>query len=88
MGKRYRKKPVPMNMSREIKEDLLPQLKARYAKRGREGRSHMLNELCQDYHYERKYAIKLLRGTLPPPSGRRKSGPSAGIVVTALRAPP
>jgi hypothetical protein len=75
MGKRHRKKPVRMNMSREIKEDLLPRLKARYAKRGRAGRSRMLDELCQDYHYERKYAIKLLGGTLPPPTGRKKSGP-------------
>jgi hypothetical protein len=75
MGKRHRKKPVRMNMSREIKEDLLPRLKARYAKRGRVGRSRMLDELCQDYHYERKYAIKLLRGRLPAPSGRKKPGP-------------
>lgn len=64
-----------MNMSRQIKEDLLPRLKARYAKRGREGRSRMLDELCLDYHYERKYAIKLLRGTLGLPSGRKKPGP-------------
>lgn len=64
-----------MNMSREIKEDLLPRLKTRYAQRGREGRSRMLDELCQDYHYERKYAIKLLRGKLPLPSGRKKPGP-------------
>jgi hypothetical protein len=65
-----------MNMSREIKEDLLPRLQARYAQRGREGRSRMLDELCHDYHYERKYAIKLLRGKLPEPSGRKKPGPS------------
>jgi hypothetical protein len=64
-----------MNMSREIKEDLLPRLKACYARRGREGRSRLLDELCQDYHYERKYAIKLLGGSLPPPSGRQKPGP-------------
>jgi len=65
-----------MNMSREIKDDLLPRLQARYAQRGREGRSRMLDELCHDYHYERKYAIKLLRGKLPAPSGRKKPGPS------------
>ena len=64
-----------MNMSREIKEDLLPRLQARYAQRGREGRSRMLDELCHDYHYERKYAIKLLRGSLPSPNGRKKPGP-------------
>lgn len=62
-------------MSHEIKADLLPRLQGRYAQRGRAGRSRMLDELCQDYHYERKYAIKLLGGTLPPPSGRKKPGP-------------
>ena len=67
---------MPMNMSREIKDDLLPRLQARYAQRGREGRSRMLDELCADYHYERKYAIKLLRGNLPTASGRKKPGPS------------
>lgn len=76
MEKRHRKKPVRMNMSREIKEDLLPRLRGRYAGRGREGRGRMLDELCADYGYERKYAIKLLRGNLPPPSGRKKPGPS------------
>lgn len=60
MGKRHRNKPAPVNMSREIKEDLLPRLKARYAKRGREGRSRMLDDLWLDYRYELKYAIKLL----------------------------
>jgi hypothetical protein len=35
----------------------------------------MLDELCADYHYERKYAIKLLSGSLPVPSGRPHPGP-------------
>jgi len=77
MGKRHRKKPVRMNMSRAIKADLLPRLQARYARRSREGRSRMLDELCQDYHYERKYAIKLLGGSLPAASGRPKPGPAS-----------
>lgn len=77
MEKRHRKKPVGMNMSRTIKADLLPRLQARYARRGRDGRSRMLDELCQDYGYERKYAIKLLGGNLPEPSGRRKPGPES-----------
>jgi hypothetical protein len=87
MGKRHRKKPVRMNMSREIKEDVLPHLKARYAQRGRAGRSRMLDELCQDYHYERKYAIKLLRGTLPGSSGRKKPGPDPkyGVIEPIVR---
>jgi hypothetical protein len=75
MGKRHRKKPVPMNMSREIKDDLLPRLRERYAGRGRAGRGRMLDELCADYGYERKYAIKLLLGRLPSPTGRQKPGP-------------
>ena len=35
----------------------------------------MLDELCEDYGYERKYAIKLLGDTLPAPSGRAHPGP-------------
>ena len=62
--------------SREkIKKDLLPKLRARYACRNREGKSRMLDELCEDFGYERKYAIKLLGDKLAPPSGRPKPGP-------------
>jgi len=64
-----------MNMSKELKKDWLPKLQARYARRSREGKSRMLDELCEDYHYERKYAIKLLGGGLPVPTGRVHPGP-------------
>jgi hypothetical protein len=64
-----------MNMSKELKADWLPKLQARYLRRNREGKSRMLDELCADYHYERKYAIKLLSGSLPVPSGRPHPGP-------------
>ena len=57
-------------MSKELKKDCLPKLQGRYAQRSREGKSRMLDELCEDYEYERKYAIKLLRGGLPAPTGR------------------
>jgi hypothetical protein len=66
-----------MNMSKELKKDWLPKLQARYGRRSREGKSRMLNELCEDYKYERKYAIKLLRvACLCPPGGftRDRSG--------------
>jgi len=63
-----------MNMSQELKENWLPKQQRRYARRNREGKSRMLDELCEDYDYERKYAIKLLRGSLPGPSGRRPPG--------------
>ena len=64
-----------MNMNRTLKADLLPKLQARYARRGREGKTRMLDELCEDYGYERKDAIKLLGGAVPPPSGRVHPGP-------------
>jgi hypothetical protein len=65
-----------MNMSKEIKFELLPKLRERYARRQREGRSRMLDELCEDHGYERKYAIKLLGDALPEPSGRLHPGPA------------
>ncbi len=65
-----------MNMSKAIKEDLLPKLRERYGRRQREGKTRMLDELCEDYGYERKYAIKLLGNTTPLPSGRVHPGPA------------
>jgi hypothetical protein len=67
MGRRH--------LSKELKKEWLAKLAARYARRNREGKSAMLNELCEDYKYERKYAIKLLGGGLPPASGRGPAGP-------------
>ena len=61
-------------MSQALRKDWIPKLQARYAGRGREGKSRMLDELCQDYEYERKYAIKLLGGSLPEPSGKARPG--------------
>lgn len=64
-----------MHMSRTLKRELLPKLRRRYAHRGRAGKSQMLDELCQDYGYERKYAVKLLSDTVPAPTGRPRPGP-------------
>src|SRR5205823_1492250 len=64
-----------MNMSQELKIQWLPKLQARYARRNREGKTRMLDELCEDYEYERKYAIKLLSGGLALPAGRVHRGP-------------
>lgn len=64
-----------MKMSKELRSQWLPKLQARYAGRGREGKSRMLDEFCEDQGYERKYAIKLLSGTLPVSSGRVRPGP-------------
>jgi len=64
-----------MNMSKELKRDWLPKLQERYGRRNREGKSRMLDELCEDHHYERKYAIKLLSGSLAVCGGRVHPGP-------------
>jgi len=52
--------------------EALERLKQRYGQRGKEGKSRLLDEFCEHYGYERKYAIKLLRGGLPtaPPQSR------------------
>jgi len=55
--------------------EVLERLRARYAGRGREGRSQMLDEICAEQGYTRKYAIRLLRGTAPEASGRKSPGP-------------
>ena len=64
-----------MHMSQEMKENWLPKVRARYEKRSREGKTRMLNELCEDHGYERKYAIKLVNGSLPKASGESRPGP-------------
>ena len=70
-----------MNMSQEMKSEWLPKARARYARRSREGKSRMLTELCEDHGYERKYAIKLVTGALPVPSGRAHPGPERRYAV-------
>jgi hypothetical protein len=74
MEKRHRES-VGMHMSHEMKENWLPKVRVRYARRNREGKSRMLDELCEDHGYERKYAIKLLNGSLPLPGGGSHPGP-------------
>ena len=63
-------------MSQELKKDMLPKLQRRYLRRNREGKSRMLDELCEDHGYDRKHAIKLLGGSLPKPGGSPRCGPA------------
>lgn len=76
-----------MHMSHELKKDCLPKLQARYARRSREGKGRMLDELCEDYQYERKYAIKLLRGGLPQGGASPHPGPEPryGLIEPIVR---
>lgn len=59
--------------------EVLAQARARYEKRGKEGRSRLLDEVCALCGYERKYAIKVLGGKRPivGRSGRRRGGSPA-----------
>ena len=70
-----------MTMSQELKREWLPKLQARYSRRNREGKSRMLDELCEDHEYDRKYAIKLPGGDLPQCRGRAHPGPRSLYAV-------
>jgi hypothetical protein len=76
-----------MNMSQELKKEWLPKLQIRYARRSRRGKSRMLDELCEDYDYERKYAIKLLGGTVLASSAGVPAGPEPryGLIEPIVR---
>ncbi len=64
-------------MSRKIAEEVLPCLRQRYAGRGREGRTRLIDEVCGLWGYSRKHAIKLLgaKAGWGADSGVRKSRP-------------
>lgn len=47
-------------MSQKVREEMLPRLRQRYLGRGREGRSRLIEEVCEQFGYSRKHAIKLL----------------------------
>lgn len=64
-GKETPGKLMSLNMTMNRKADLLPKLRARYEWRGRAGKTRMLDELSEDYGYERKYAIKLVEHIVP-----------------------
>ncbi|WP_237712379.1 hypothetical protein [Pedosphaera parvula] len=52
----------------------LERLRRRYAGRGREGKTRMLDEFCEHHGYDRKHAIKLLGDQLPKPKGGVRPG--------------
>ena len=47
-----------MVMSRKVAEEALPRLRQRYVGRGREGRSRLIDKVCEQWGYSVKYAIK------------------------------
>ena len=62
-------------MTKELNRTELGRWQQRYERRNRQGRSRMLEEFCEQYGYERKYAAKLLGDQLLAPSGVRRPGP-------------
>lgn len=63
-------------MSQKSRQEILEQGRERYARRGRQGRSRLLDEVCALCGYERKHAIKVLGGrrAIAGVSGRRRGG--------------
>jgi len=61
-------------MSQNSKREVLLKMRERYAGRGREGRSKLIDEVCELCGYARKHAIKLLNGKLPVAGGRQRRG--------------
>jgi hypothetical protein len=65
-----------MKMPRTLlREHELNRLKERYTSRGKEGKSRLLDEFCEQYSYDRKHAIKLLSDWFPKPTHQPKQGP-------------
>lgn len=73
-----------MKLKTISREDQLEKLRKRYGSRGYEGKSRILDELCEQYGYHRKHAIRLLNGTaLPrksPPGPQRQYESITGLV--------
>ena len=63
---------MPQTLNRT---EQLQRLRQRYGGRGKEGKSRLLDEFCEQHGYERKYAIKLLGDTRPPAPGASPPGP-------------
>ena len=59
------------------RKEELERWQERYGRRNREGRKRMLDEFCEQYHYERKYAAKLLGGRLVAAKGTGRRGPES-----------
>ena len=58
----------------QSREEQLWRWRAQYAQRNREAKARLLDEVCEQYGYSRKHAVKLLGDKLSPRSGRRPSG--------------
>ena len=73
-----------MKLKTISRDEQLEKLRKRYAGRGAEGKSRILDELCEQYGYHRKHAIRLLNGALAarksPPGPQRQYGVITEVV--------
>jgi hypothetical protein len=58
------------------KEAQLGLLQQRYAGRGKEGKTRLLDEFCDHYGYERKHAVKLLGGYFSQRAKEKETAPA------------
>jgi hypothetical protein len=59
-----------MKMKILSREEQLATLRYRYEQRQAEGKARILDELCEQYGYHRKHAIRLMNTPAPPPGPR------------------
>lgn len=73
-----------MKLKSISREEQLESWRRRYQGRGPEGRSRLLDELCEEHGYHRKHAIRLLNGAAvprkSPPGPERQYGAIAELV--------
>lgn len=73
-----------MKLKSISREEQLESWRRRYQGRGPEGRSRLLDELCEQHGYHRKHAIRLLNGAAvprkSPPGPERQYGAIAELV--------
>jgi len=60
-------------MSQNTTREMLLKMRERYRRRGREGRSRLIDEVCEMCGYKRKHAIKVLGGKLPVAGAEKAS---------------
>jgi hypothetical protein len=62
-------------MRKVSRQEQLEQWRWRYERRKAEGKSRILDELCEQYRYHRKHAIRLMNGPRGSPRKRPRPGP-------------
>ena len=73
-------------MSQKSRQEMLEPARERYGRRGRQGRSRLLDEVCALCGYERKHALKVLGGSRAIAGHGGRRGGSSPVYGEAERA--